>query len=1750
MITASPCEKWLDRLLARAVLIDLETGADGAIHKIGAVRDGREFRRQGAFNVDQALAELDRFAGDASVVIGHNLLGHDLPTLRILAPTLNLLGRAVIDTLYLSPLAFPENPYHRLVKDYKLVRDTVADPVADCRHSAQLLAEQFAELARRGAAGECDLLGVYQFCFRGATLLEANATGGNGVAAIFRQLAGELPGVNRVRDILLARWQGRCCTSAAPRLILTHLADPNLRPVIAYAAAWLEVAGGGSVLPPWVRHRFPATVPLLRALRDVPCGDPECRWCTKVHDPVAQLQRWFGFDAFRAEPADDDGRSLQRLVVADGLVDRSLLAILPTGGGKSLCFQLPSLVRHYRRGTLTVVISPLQALMKDQVDNLVRKTGSTAAAAIYGLLTPPERGDVMERVRLGDIAVLYISPEQLRNRSVANVLATREIGCWVFDEAHCLSKWGHDFRPDYLYAGRFIRTLAARQQVEMPPVACFTATAKLEVTSEILTYFRDTLGLELSLFEGGVERDNLSFEVLVARKMEKEASIHAILTEHLADGGAAVVYAARRNRTEELADRLGREGWMVEAFHAGLSAPEKKRIQDAFMAGELRVICATNAFGMGVDKEDVRVVIHADIPGSLENYIQEAGRAGRDRQPARCVLLYDQEDVEAQFSMEAMSELTRRDIAEILRGLRRAKRDRDGLVVVTSGELLRDEALRLGFDAESRDADTRVRIAIAWLERAGLVQRDDNRTGVFQGRPKVASLEEAEQRISGLGLSAEQRRRWLVILEAMMNAEPDEGFSADDLARLPAFERANPEAGDASQVPPWDRGETPSQRVLRSLHDMAGAGLLQQGPQLTAFVRHKVRNHSQLILQRVASLERAMLSALREQAPDAESGEWLPLSLRRLNQHLLDDSQDSNPETLRTLLMGLSLDGRGLAGARGSLELRQSDREHYRVKLHRDWRTLERTAERRRAVAGVVLNALLAKLPADAPASAEHSVSFGTDELAAALRADITLAAELRDPLAAIDRGLMFLHEHGAIILHQGFAVFRSAMSVRLLPEARRKQYSKAQYQPLEQHYGERVFQIHVMDAYARLGIEKVRQAVELVLAYFTLGKEAFVRRFFADRREMLKRATTAESFRAIVDVLGNPDQVEIVAAPEDGNRLVLAGPGSGKTRVIVHRCAYLLRVLRVHPRRILVLCFNRRAALELRRRLDALVGRDARGVTIQTYHGLAMRLTGHSYAERLVNAGESGPDFDGLIGEAVDLLEGRIDLPGIEPDSLRERLLAGYRHILVDEYQDIDADQYRLVSAIAGRTREQDRLTVLAVGDDDQNIYAFRGASIEYIRRFQADYEAELYYLIDNYRSSGHIIAAANALIVHNQERMKTDHAIRIDRRRITEPAGGRWAALDGYAKGRVLVLAVADVGRQAIALVARIRELKRLAGTAVSWGDFAVMARSHRVLEPIRALCEAEDIPLAWIGELPPLHRIREIAAFLQRLKRMERTVCSVDDLSALVSDNPGPWRNVLEQLIEDWRAEAGDTAVPASEIAEFCYETLAEQRRDRRVGDGVLLTTLHGAKGLEFPHVLIAGGDWQRRANAGPVSAMEEERRLFYVGMTRARETLTISDLTDASQANPYIGQIDGDWLLRGEPTISPPATDILARRYTRLGPADLDLGYAGRYTEEAPIHRYLAALGNGDQLGCRAEGDRIVLLDSQGHPVARLSQRAAAQWLPRLGAIEQVRVCALIQHGRKQSAPEFAERCRSERWEVPLVEICWRVRNASG
>ncbi len=617
---AVPCP-----ITADCLFVDLETVTGNAESGLSQVRALAGLYRDRELLIPnirtkrkarEAMERLADLAGGARFVAGHNIVAHDRRFVEGVLPSSPLLRLRPVDTLYLSPLAFPQRPYHRLVKDYKLVGAEQSNPLEDCRLSRDLLEDCWSRLGEWGRSHQ-GLLDVYRTCFDGGT------------AVVFEKLGGRRIWDWEIESQFVDLVGEKFCHSAARSQISDLLENGGARPAIAYALAWLLVAGTESVLPRWVHHQFPHTGRLIRAIRSVDCGDRSCAYCTTQHDPNLNLQRFFRFEGFRPTPATPDGSSLQERITKAMLDGRPLLGIMPTGGGKSLCFQLPAIVRFNQTGALTVVISPLQALMKDQVDGLNSKTGSpNLAATLNGLLTMPERHDTLEGVRLGRFAILYVSPEQLRSTTFERAISQREIAAWVFDEAHCLAQWGHDFRPDYHYAGRFISEFS--EGVQPAPVACFTATATFDVRNEILGYFKEKLDQDLVVLSADrVDRDNLSYRVEEVTTAQKESRIHDLLVDALRapDGtwldGAAIVYAGTRRRTEELAQGLRNRGWTAQHFHGGMDPPEKKTVQEAFLKADIPVIVATNAFGMGVDKDNVRVVIHADVPASIENYLQE-----------------------------------------------------------------------------------------------------------------------------------------------------------------------------------------------------------------------------------------------------------------------------------------------------------------------------------------------------------------------------------------------------------------------------------------------------------------------------------------------------------------------------------------------------------------------------------------------------------------------------------------------------------------------------------------------------------------------------------------------------------------------------------------------------------------------------------------------------------------------------------------------------------------------------------------------------------------------------------------------------------------------------------------------------------------------------------------------------------------------------------------------------------------------
>src|SRR5215468_8217985 len=329
------------------------------------------------------------------------------------------------------------------------------------------------------------------------------------------------------------------------------------------------------------------------------------------------LQERFGFFNFR---------SVQRQVIDRVMAGHNVLAIMPTGSGKSLCYQLPALALP----GLTLVVSPLIALMKDQVDQLNQL--GLPATVINSTVSREQQRSRLEQAIAGRIKLLYIAPERFQNEDFRAGLTRANVSLFAIDEAHCISLWGHDFRPDYLRLRRAVRDLKS------PPILALTATATPAVRRDILTQ----LGIEgAAQVVSGFDRPNLYLEV---REVSTAAEKVRAIIELARWAPLGIVYAGTRKNVEEIYGSLRRAGIEAAAYHAGLPPADRKAVQERFMNSSECVIVATNAFGMGIDRSQVRFVVHADIPDSIEAYYQEIGRAGRDGEPARCLLLFNYAD--------------------------------------------------------------------------------------------------------------------------------------------------------------------------------------------------------------------------------------------------------------------------------------------------------------------------------------------------------------------------------------------------------------------------------------------------------------------------------------------------------------------------------------------------------------------------------------------------------------------------------------------------------------------------------------------------------------------------------------------------------------------------------------------------------------------------------------------------------------------------------------------------------------------------------------------------------------------------------------------------------------------------------------------------------------------------------------------------------------------------------------------------
>ena len=466
-----------------------------------------------------------------------------------------------------------------------------------------------------------------------------------------------------------------------------------------------------------------------------------------------------------------------------------------------------------------------------------------------------------------------------------------------------------------------------------------------------------------------------------------------------------------------------------------------------------------------------------------------------------------------------------------------------------------------------------------------------------------------------------------------------------------------------------------------------------------------------------------------------------------------------------------------------------------------------------------------------------------------------------------------------------------------------------------------------------------------------------------------------------------------------------------------------------------------------------------------------------------------------------------------------------------MDEYQDIGPEEYALIGAVAGRSLDDKELwlSLFAVGDDDQNIYAFAGASIRFIRQFEADYSARPEFLIENYRSSRHIIAAANAVIAPAANRMKAGHDIAIDRRRSKTPAGGDMAALDPVAQGRVQVLECppGDVA-QAMAAVDELIRLSHL-DPEWSWSRAAIIAREWRRLAPVRAYAETLGIPLEMANEsLPSIWRLREMQQFIDALRLDATRLLGIRDLVDVLNAIPSNrWTDLIAEGIAALAKELANKTMPVSDLVEWFAEWAIDARSDQRA---LLLLTAHRSKGVEFDHVVILNGGWDRPSKGEDPDA---PRRLFYVAMTRARRSLAII----AERKHPFVPQGAEYLLRRTVPTVTEAAA-LATALYDVPNLKTVDLSWAGRLR---PRHLSLAAISAanvGDLIHIVRDGPTWMIQDVQGQALGRM----AKSWSPPQGlSLVRGEVGAIVRWRKSDNSEEFRAHLRRDVWEAVVPEL---------
>lgn len=1528
---------------------------------IGSIMDnGNSFH-------SNSISDFIKFLNGTEYICGHNIFNHDLLYIDKAVTDAKVNSKNIIDTLFLSPLLFPTKPYHALLKDDKLQTEDTNNPLNDSIKAKDLF---FDEVSVFNQAEE-KLKQIFYLLLNEKKEFHS----------FFRFIEYKTSETD-IEKLIREKFQSLICEQADLTKIISEY------PIeLSYCLALINCNNRYSITPPWVLKNYPKVERIMFLLRNNPCLTG-CIYCNQALDIHKGLKKYFGFDEYRSYA----GEPLQQNAVQAAVDSKSILAVFPTGGGKSITFQVPALMSGENAKGLTVVISPLQSLMKDQVDNLER-IGITDAVTINGLLDPIERAKSIQRIQDGFASILYISPESLRSKTTEKLLLGRKVVRFVIDEAHCFSSWGQDFRVDYLYIGDFIKSLQESKNLEEQiPVSCFTATAKQKVIEDICAYFKEKLGIKLEIFPSKATRTNLHYKVFEkGDDEEKYNSVRDLVEEK---DCPTIIYVSRTKRARELAKRLCEDGFNARAFHGKMESQEKTENQNAFIAGDVQIMVATSAFGMGVDKKDVGLVVHYEISDSLENYVQEAGRAGRDENiTADCYVLFNEEDLGKHFILLNQTKLNIHEIQQIWKAIKFITKFKSS-VQKSALEIAR----QAGWDDNLKEVETRVTTAIAALEEAGYLKRKQNVPRIFANSILSKNAQEAIDKIMhSQKFSEEQKITATRIIKSLFSSKSRKQLQQDEAESRVDYIS--------------DNLGIEIKNVISVVNLLRDEKILADAKDLTAFIKRGVNKKSSLdIVESYGLIENFLCPLFEEQEKS--------FHIKELNENAEKyGCKDVTPNKIKTLLNFWAI--------KNWIKRHNKDynKNHIVAISCQPKEVLKKRLEQRHILSQFVVGYLYEKSnkikEKGEPDKDEVLVEFSVLELQEAFSKQLQLF-EVNSSIEDIEDTLFYLSRIEAIKIEGGFLVVYNKLTIDKIELNPRVQYKEQDYQKLSDYYDHKVQQIHIVGEYAKKMIDDYTGALKFVDDYFQLNFPSFLSKYFKGSRESeIKRNITPNKYKQLFDSLSDV-QRRIIDDKNSKYIVVAAGPGSGKTKVLVHKLASLLLMEDVKHEQLLMVTFSRAAATEFKKRLIELIGNAANFIDMKTFHSYCFDLLGKV----------------GTIDRASEIIKTtveKIKRNDVEISRITKTVL------VIDEAQDMDEDEFELIKVLMDKNED---MRVIAVGDDDQNIYEWRGADSKYLLSFITEKKAAKYELITNYRSKSNLVSFTNQFVKTIEKRLKE---IPIEAKQTDN--------------GKIKIVHYKNYN-----LISPL--IEDLLSTGLS-GTTCVLTHKNEEAFQIAGLLTKRGLQAKLIQSNDGfnLYNLAEVRFFLNEL--------NLDEDVFIISDDV--WSNakrkvidrykcsskfeILNNLIKDFEA-TNPKKKYKSDFEVFIRESKLEDFINEN-GETIYVSTIHKAKGKEFDNVFLMLENFDARD--------DEKKRQLYVAMTRAKQRLIIH------LNGNYLDKLKTEELERVENNnIFQPPSDLALH----LSHKDLNLGYFEF------IQKRVSPLTSGDIIkisedGCKNKNGELVL-----------------------------------------------------------------------